>query len=161
MIKLRPRPLASPTKAGKAPVQKADAPAPAKPKRSHHKKKSAAEAPTKPKPKLPNLDPNDARIWQETAQLAQEGNTKLARAIDALRECLQTLVEAEMDFTVKPPQPVQAHQLRALAAEGLEAYSDITGQNWRMPRNRVVRTRAGVADGRLDKNTGNDGGDYD
>lgn len=149
MIKLKPRPLASPTKV-----------APAPPKRSHHKKKTAA-APEVKKPKLPNLDPNDPAIWREAAQLAQEGNTKLARAIDALRECLQNLVEAEMDYTVKPPQPVQAHQLRALAAEGLEAYSTITGQSWRSARNRVVRTRAGVADGRLDKNTGNDGGDYD
>ena len=110
----------------------------AKPKRSHHKKKAAV--PVK-KPNLPNLDPNDAAVWQEAARLAQEGNTKLARAIDALRECLQIIVVAEMDNQTK--LPVTARDLRALAAEGLDAYSALTGQNWRRPRNQVVRTRAG------------------
>ena len=108
-----------------------------KPKRSHHKKKPVAAK----KPNLPNLDPNDAAVWQEAARLAQEGNTKLARAIDALRECLQIIVVAEMDNQTK--LPVTARDLRALAAEGLDAYSAITGQNWRLAKNQVVRSRAG------------------
>jgi hypothetical protein len=110
---------------------------PVKPKRSHHKKKSAAVQPKKPN--LPNLDPRDATIWQETARLAQDGNTKLARAIDVLRECLQIIVVAEMDNQTK--LPVTARDLRTLAAEGLDAYSALTGQNWR--RHQVVRSRAG------------------
>jgi hypothetical protein len=113
--------------------------APVKPKRSHHKKKPAAIAEPVKKPNLPNLDPNDASVWQEAARLAQEGNTKLARAIDALRECLQIIVIAEMDNHTK--LPVTARDLRQLAAEGLDAYSAITGQNWR--RHQVVRSRAG------------------
>lgn len=113
--------------------------APAKPKRSHHKKKPPVAVEVAKKPNLPNLDPNDPQVWMEAAKNAQEGNTKLARAIDALRECLQIIVVAEMDNHTK--LPVTARDLRALAAEGLEAYSAITGQNWR--RNQVVRTRAG------------------
>lgn len=113
-----------------------------KPKRSHHKKKPAAAAamPAK-KPNLPNLDPNDPAVWQEACRQAQEGNTKLARAIDALRECLQIIVVAEMDNHTK--LPVTARDLRALAAEGLDVYSALTGQNWRLPKNRVVHSRAG------------------
>lgn len=109
-----------------------------KPKRSHHKKKAAVSA---KKPNLPNLDPNDPAVWQEAARLAQEGNTKLARAIDVLRECLQIIVVAEMDNHTQ--LPVTARDLRALAAEGLDACSALTGQNWRRPKNQVVRTRAG------------------
>lgn len=114
-----------------------------KPKRSHHKKKPLADIPfaLPKKPAIPNLDPNDASVWQEAARLAQEGNTKLARAVDALRECLQLIVIAEMDNHTK--LPVTARDLRTLAAEGLDAYSAITGQNWRHSRNQVVRSRAG------------------
>jgi hypothetical protein len=105
-------------------------------KRSHHKKKPAVVV---KKPNLPNLDPNDPLVWQEACRQAQEGNTKLARAIDALRECLQIIVMAEMDNHTK--LPVTARDLRALAAEGLEAYSQLTGQNWR--KHPVVHSRAG------------------
>lgn len=114
-----------------------------KPKRSHHKKKPLADIPfaLPKKPAIPNLDPNDVGVWQESARLAQEGNTKLARAIDALRECLQIIVVAEMDHHTN--QAVTARDLRTLAAEGLDAYSAITGQNWRHSRNQVVRSRAG------------------
>lgn len=130
----------------------------AKPKRSHHKKKSNGVAP-KAKPNLPPLDPVAAAI--EAARHAQEGNTKLARAIDALRECLQIIVVAEIDNQTK--LPVTARDLRVLAAEGLDAYSALTGQDWRSPRNRVVRTRAGRAEGpnARGRNVGNDGEDYD
>jgi hypothetical protein len=114
-------------------------PAP-KPKRSHHKKKPAT-APVVPV-KKPNLPPVDALAAAlEAARHAQEGNTKLARAIDALRECLQLIVIAEMDNHTK--LPVTTRDLRALAAEGLDAYSAITGQNWRLSKNQVVKSRAG------------------
>jgi hypothetical protein len=106
-------------------------------KRSHHKKKLAV-VPVK-KPNLPPVDELAAAI--EACRHAQEGNTKLARAIDALRECLQIIVVAEMDNHTK--LPVTARDLRALAAEGLDAYSAITGQNWRLAKNRVVHSRAG------------------
>lgn len=117
----------------------------AQPKRSHHKKKPTVIPDTEftiaKKPNLPNLDPNDASVWMAAAKNAQEGNTKLARAIDALRECLQIIVTAEMDNHTK--LPVTARDLRTLAAEGLDAYSQITGQNWRLAKNRVVHSRAG------------------
>jgi hypothetical protein len=132
-----------------------------KPKRSHHKKKPAVAvtAELQTKPKLPPLDPNDARVWEETARNALEGNTKLARAIDILREGLQTLCFAEVDHSTKPPTPMTASMLRSLAAETLDAYGRLTGQNWRSPKNQVVRSRAGRAgEGR---NVGNDGADYD
>lgn len=117
---------------------------PAQPKRSHHKKKlSVAPPPPVMKPKLPNLDPHDPAVWQETARHALEGNTKLARAIDTLREGLQTLVYAEVDHSTKPPTPVTSLMLRQMAAETLDHYSAITGQNWRNPKHQVVRSRAG------------------
>jgi hypothetical protein len=125
------------------------------------RKKPKKEKPQAAKPRLPNLDPNDPKVWEETARLAREGNTKLARAVDLLREGLQTITFAEFDFSTKPPTPMTTSMIRALAAETLEAYSALTGQNWRSPRNQVVHSRAGRADHRLDKNVGNDGGDYD
>jgi hypothetical protein len=107
--------------------------------------------PAKKKPKMPNLDPNDAAIWQESARLAQEGNTKLARACDILREGLQMLVFAEFDHSTKPPTPMTSSMFRVAIAEILDTYSRITGQSWRNPRNQVVKTRAGKADGDLSK----------
>lgn len=111
----------------------------AKPKRSHHKKKPAALAADKPK--LPNLDPNDASVWQETARQALEGNGKLQRGCDVLRKTLQTIMVAEMDMQTR--LPVTARELRALAAEGLAEFGALTGQDWRSPRNRVIESRAG------------------
>jgi hypothetical protein len=128
-----------------------------KPKRSHHKKKPTQEATLAQKPRLPPLDPNDVTLWQETARNALEGNTKLARAIDILREGLQLLVYAEFDHSTKPPTPMTSAMLRTLAAETLDAYGRLTGQNWRAAKNQVVRTRAGQD--RVNK--GLDGGDYD
>jgi hypothetical protein len=110
---------------------------------------------------MPHLDPNDVAVWQETARLAREGNTKLARACDVLREGLQMLVYAEYDHSTRPPTPMTASMLRAAAAEILDAYSRGTGQDWRLPKNQVVHTRAGKADHSLDKNRGLDGVDYD
>ena len=113
---------------------------PAKPKRSHHKKKPV-EIPQAAKPKLPNLDPNDPAVWQEAARNALEGNGKLQRGCDVLRKTLQTIMIAEMDMQTK--LPVTARDLRTLAAEGLAEFGRLTGQDWRSPRNRVVETRVG------------------
>lgn len=132
--------------------------APIKPKRSHHKKKpnGAAKTPT-PKPPLPPVDGLAAAI--EAARHAQEGNTRLARAIDVLREGLQTIAIAEIDNYTK--MPVSAQQLRVMAVETLQSAAALAGQNWLTPRNQVVRTRAGRADHDLSKNRGNEGSDYD
>lgn len=114
---------------------------PVKPKRSHHKKKPAVAVEPAAKPKLPNLDPNDPAVWQETARQALEGNGKLQRGCDVLRKCLQTIMVAEMDMQTR--LPVTARELRTLAAEGLAEFGALTGQDWRSPRNRVIESRAG------------------
>src|SRR5271170_8393623 len=76
---------------------------------------------------LPPLDPNAAAIEAEAH--AMEGNRKLCMAVDALRSGLETIVIAEMDrLTGLPTTPTD---LRKLAVEALNAYSAITGQNWR------------------------------
>ena len=131
----------------------------AKPKRSHHKKKPANGVAKTPavKPPLPPVDGLAAAL--EATRHAQEGNVRLSRAIDVLREGLQTISIAEMDNYTK--MPVSAQQLRVMAVETLQAAAALAGQNWLTPRNQVVRTRAGRADHDLSKNRGNDGGDYD
>jgi hypothetical protein len=145
---------------GPAPTPSTAAPAPLSPARASErgasaqvraKGKKAKNGDARKKPKLPPLDPNDVAIWQETARLAREGNTKLARAIDILREGLQMLVFAEFDNSTKPPTPMTSSMFRAACAEILDAFSAETGQNWRNPRNQVVKTRAGKADGDLSK----------
>ena len=125
--------------------------------RPDRKRRSAA----RDKPKLPNLDPNDAAIWRQAAKNAQEGNAKLARGIDILRQGLQELAFAEVDFSTKPPTPMSAAMFRTAIAEILDQWSALSGQNWRVPRNQVVKTRAGTADGAHGKNQGLDGSDYD
>jgi hypothetical protein len=89
------------------------------------------------KPKLGHLDPLTAA--QETARNAQEGNLKLARAVDALRTGLETISVAEIDNTTG--LPVTAQELRILAVSALDAYSALTGQSWR--RHKIVNSRAG------------------
>jgi hypothetical protein len=122
----------------------------------------------KKKPPLPPLDPVQQAL--EAGRHAIEGNRKLTLAIDALREAVQEIVYAEMDYTVKPPRPMTSVDLRRLAAEALDVYSSMTGQDWRKPRNQVVKTRAGRADGDLKKGdrsvnanelVSTDGRDYD
>ena len=87
---------------------------------------------------LPPLDPQAAA--REVEAHAQEGNRKLCMAVDTLRSGLETIVRAEVDnLTGLPTSTVD---LRKLAVEALEAYSQITGQNWR--RNKLTGpTRAG------------------
>lgn len=89
------------------------------------------------KPSLGLPDPLEAA--QEAARNAQEGNLKLARAVDALRTALETVVVAEVDNTTG--LPVTALQLRQLAVEGLDAYSRLTGQNWK--RHKLIGNWAG------------------
>lgn len=95
------------------------------------KKKLAVNSPLNlnvtEKPRLPHLDPLEAA--QEAARHAQEGNRKLALAVDAMRSALETIAVAEIDRATG--LPVTARDLRQLATEGLDAYSALTGQNWR------------------------------
>lgn len=89
------------------------------------------------KPRLPALDPLAAA--QEAAAHAQEGNVKLARAVDILRGALETVVMAEMNL--KTQQPTTTDELRGIAIEGLTAYSRLTGQNWK--RHKLIGSWAG------------------
>jgi hypothetical protein len=86
---------------------------------------------------LPALDALQAA--QETARNAQEGNLKLARAVDTLRTTLETIVVAEMDRTTG--LPTTAKDLRGIAVQGLNAYSQLSGQSWR--RHKLIGNWAG------------------
>ena len=125
------------------------------------KKVKGKKAPAPKKPPLPPLDP--AVAYRQAAEAAQEGNVKLARACDILREGLQTLVIAERDNLTG--LMVSAEELREIARATLDAFSRFSGQDWR--RVRVVHTRAGTATPKgqritdFSKNRGLDGGDYD
>jgi hypothetical protein len=91
------------------------------------------------KPKLGLPDSLEAA--QESARLAQEGNLKLTRAVDALRTALETIVAAEWDHRMNAP--VTPKDLRELASNGLDTYSQLTGQNWRLPKNKLQGSWAG------------------
>jgi len=95
----------------------------------------AAEPGKKPKLGLP--DPLLAA--QEEALHAKEGNHKLGLAVDALRTGLETIAIAEMDLRTK--LPVTTAQLRGLAVEALNAYSQVSGQSWR--RHKLIGSWAG------------------
>lgn len=79
------------------------------------------------KPTLPKLDPLEAAL--EIARNAQEGSAKLSRAVEALRQGLETIVAAEVDLTTNIP--VSVKDLRGIAVAALDAYSQVCGQNWR------------------------------
>ena len=70
---------------------------------------------------------------------AQAGAHKLSLAVDALRSALETIAVAEYDH--EAGRPVSAQDLRAMAVQGLDAYSAIAGQNWR--RHPIIGSRAG------------------
>jgi hypothetical protein len=89
------------------------------------------------KPPMPALDPLEAAL--ESARNAQEGNVKLARAVEALREGLETVVNAEWDHTEN--RAVTPRELREIAITALDAYTALVGQSWR--RNPIVKTRVG------------------
>lgn len=92
----------------------------------------------KEKPPIPALDPLEAA--QEAARHAQEGSLKLSKAVDTLRTGLETIVHAEMDHQTK--LPVTLKDLKGIAIEALDAYSQISGQNWR--RAKLVGNWAGT-----------------
>ena len=97
-----------------------------------------ASPPTKPSIGVP--DPLDAA--REELRHAKEGNLKLQRAIDGMRQTLETIVAAEFDH--HRGQPVTAVELRTMATEGLNEYSRLTGQNWR--RHKLIGSRVGDRD---------------
>lgn len=92
------------------------------------------------KPPLPSLDPMEQA--REAARLAQEGNLKLCRAVEVLREAMELAIMAEVDNTTG--QMVTPKQLREILVTGLDEYSRLTHQSWR--RNKIVHTRAGDRD---------------
>ena len=102
-------------------------------KRKYTRRKPVAE-----KPRLPQLDPLEAAL--ETARHAQEGNHKLGRAVEALRAGLEAIAYAEVDRSTG--LPATPKDLRLLAAAALDAYSQVTGQNWRRVK-LTGSTRAG------------------
>lgn len=100
----------------------------------------ALQGPIIDKPKLGLPDPLEAA--QEACRLAQEGNVKLCRGMDIFREALEMIVMAEFDHGTG--KPVDAAQLRKLAEGALNGYSALSGQNWKLPKNKLSgATRAG------------------
>lgn len=89
------------------------------------------------KPDLGLPDPLEAA--QEGERLAKEGNLKLARAVDALRTALETIVIAEMDR--RTGLPTSTKDLRGIAMAGLDAYSQVSGQSWK--RHKLIGNWAG------------------
>lgn len=101
------------------------------------RKKAAAVA---PREKPPIGLPDALEAAQESCRLAQEGNLKLSTAVDYLRTALETIVIAEVDRTTG--RPTTTRDLRGIAIEGLNAYSQLSGQNWK--RHKLVGNWAGT-----------------
>ncbi len=91
------------------------------------------------KPKLGLPDSLEAA--QECARLAQEGNHKLARCVDALRTAAELVVIAEVDN--RTGAPVTTQDLKGIMIAALDEYSRITAQNWRSPKNKLIGSWAG------------------
>jgi hypothetical protein len=120
--------------------------------RKVRKDKGKKRAPSKRRLK-PNLPPLDSlAAAQEACRHAQEGNVRLSRTVDLLREGLQTLPVAEWDRELNVA--VSPAELRKMAQDTLSAAGF-------PPRAKVVHSRAGKADHDLTKNHLNDGEDYD
>ena len=102
----------------------------------------SGEVPIAERPSLPDLD--ELEVLRSDVQAFRAGNRKLTMAVDELRKGLETIITMEWDYELK--RPVDAEQMRAVAEEALQAYSRISRQNWRLPRNRVVESRAGDRD---------------
>lgn len=80
--------------------------------------------------KRPSLPPVDALATMREAQdLAKEGAHKLAQAVDILRAGLELIAQAEFDH--QTGRMVEAPELRSLARQALDQYSQFTGQDWR------------------------------
>jgi hypothetical protein len=99
-------------------------------KRKPGRPRKVALVPPAEKPALGLPDPLDAA--QEACRLAQEGNVRLSRSIDACRLFLQGLSQAEYDHEKR--REITAAELRAMAAQFL------SNQGWRKP---IQTTRAG------------------
>ncbi len=99
------------------------------------RRKVKVEPAEKPKLGLPD----ELEAAQEAARLAQEGNLKLSRSVDVMRTALETILQAEVDN--RTGRPVTTKDLKELATEGLDAYSQITGQSWK--RHKLIGNRAG------------------
>lgn len=82
-------------------------------------------------------DPLEAAL--ESQRLAQEGNVKLSRSVDALRTACETVLIAEVDNTTG--RPVTVADLKGIVTAGLNEYSRITGQSWK--RHKLVGNWAG------------------
>jgi hypothetical protein len=112
-------------------------------KRSHHKKKPLLDDnglrhfDVGEKPSLGLPDPLEAA--QEACRAAQEGNVKLARAVDVMRQALELIVIAEMDRATG--RAVTERDLRSFAMEALDKYSALTGQSWK--RHKIIGSWAG------------------
>ncbi len=89
------------------------------------------------KPSLGLPDPLEAA--REAAHNFAEGNRKLSLAVDALRTGLELVANAEWDHD--QGRPVSPQELRAMAVAALNAYSQVSGQNWR--RHPIIGNRAG------------------
>lgn len=83
--------------------------------------------------------PDPLLVAQEEARHAKEGSAKLQRAVEVLREGLETITVAEWDRVER--REVTANELRKMAAKTLGEYSALTGQNWK--RHRIVHSHAG------------------
>lgn len=93
-------------------------------------KKTKAPAPAE-KRAIGLPDPLEAA--QESARVAQEGNLKLAKAVEALRAGLETIVGASVPGAIDRTTglPVGVHDLAEIAVNALDAYSGICGQSWK------------------------------
>lgn len=96
------------------------------------------QAPTpKEKPPIGLPDPLEAAL--ESQRLAQEGNVKLSRSVDALRTACETVLTAEIDNTTG--RAVTVADLKGIVTAGLNEYSRISGQSWK--RHKLVGNWAG------------------
>jgi len=100
-------------------------------------------APKEPRPPVEPLDPLEAA--QEAQRHAQEGNLKLSKAVETLRDGLETIAFAETDR--QTGLPVSTTVLRRLAVACLDRYSAQVGQNWRKAK-LTGATRAGTTGNR-------------
>lgn len=76
---------------------------------------------------------------QEAARCAQDGNLKLAKAVDVMRAALETIISAEWDH--EAGRAVSPQDLRNIALSAMNEYSGLTGQNWR--RAKLIGSYAG------------------
>lgn len=119
------------------------APLPKIVKRRPVKPSSARRAPAKsaaaPKEKPPIGLPDPLQAALESQRLAQEGNVKLSRSVDALRTACETVVIAEVDNTTG--RAVTVTDLKGIVIAALNEYSRISGQSWK--RHKLVGSWAG------------------